>query len=334
MQRSRPRFLALGLPLGVVAVALSVVGSMAFGAAEIPLGRVVSALLAPDDSIAHAIVRTQRLPRAAIAAIVGASLAVAGGLMQGITRNVLASPSILGVNAGAALAVVGAVFLFSAEGRATTAVLALFGAGAAAIGVYALGSLGSLGAPGVRLVLAGAAVTALLTSLTTAILLVHRRTLEEIRFWLAGSVAGRDVEILWTLGPVLGLGLAAALLLGGRITILSLGEDVARGLGQATGRVRVASALCVTLLAGGAVAIAGPVGFVGLVVPNAVRSVVGTDYRWILPYSAVAGACLLIFADVAARSFLRPEEIPLGVMTAVIGAPVFVALVRSGRAGT
>ncbi|MFP3948454.1 MAG: FecCD family ABC transporter permease, partial [Longimicrobiales bacterium] len=213
------------------------------------------------------------------------------------------------------------------------AAVAFVGAGVTAVVVYLMGSLGGAAPASVKLVLAGAAVTALLTSLTTAVLLVDQQTLEQIRFWLAGSVAGRDLGLFLHLLPFLVVGMLLALLLGKPITTLSLGEDVARGLGQHTGRVKLVAAGSVALLAGSAVAVAGPIGFIGLVIPNAVRPLVGLDYRWILPYSAIAGAILLLVADVAARLVLRPEEMPVGVMTALIGGPVFIYLART-RVGT
>lgn len=329
MADRRGRRRAAGLVAGAGLLAVGALVSMVFGAASIPLEVVVSSLLAPDGSLEHLTVRTLRLPRTVVSVSVGAALGIAGGVMQGLTRNPLASPGILGVNAGAALAVVGATFLAGGESPLFYAFLAFSGAGVTSVAVYLLGSLGRAGPSPVRLILAGAAVTALLTSLTTAVLLLDRRSLEQIRFWLAGSVAGRDLELFLLLAPFLAAGAVAALVLGRAITALSLGEEVARGLGQHTGRVKLVAAGSVALLAGGSVAVAGPIGFIGLVIPNAVRPFVGTDYRWILPYSAVAGAGLLLAADVAARMVIRPGEMPVGVMTALIGGPVFIYLARA-----
>lgn len=320
--------LALGLGLGVVLLLLCLLLSLGFGASHIPPATVISALLDFDGSVEHLTVRSLRLPRALIAVAVGGALALAGAVMQGITRNPLASPGILGLNAGAALAVVAATYLWGLQSAAAAAGLAFAGAGATAVTVYLLGSVGRDGLASVRLVIAGAAITALLGSLTTAILIFDQQTLEQIRFWLAGSVAGRDLALLLRLLPYLLLGFGIAMVLAKQITTLTLGESVARGLGQRTLRVHLGAALAVTLLAGGSVAIAGPIAFVGLIVPNAVRSLVGVDYRWILPYSAVVGAVLLLVADVAARLVARPVEVPVGVMTAVIGGPVLIHLAR------
>jgi iron complex transport system permease protein len=208
------------------------------------------------------------------------------------------------------------------------ALFAFAGAALTASAVYALGSLGRGGPTPLKITVAGAALTALLSALTTAMLLLSQRTLEEVRFWLAGSLAGRDLALLMQAAPYLLAGLALALALGRRITTLSLGDDVARGLGQRTGWVKALAALATVLLAGGAVAVAGPIGFIGLVIPHLVRMLVGVDYRWILPYAALAGAIFLVFADLAARLLLRPIELPVGIMTALIGGPFFVYLVR------
>jgi iron complex transport system permease protein len=326
--RSGPALL-LGLLLGGGALALALLGSVAFGAAEIAPADVWAALFAFDaGSTEHLIIRTLRVPRAAVAALVGAALAVAGALMQGLTRNPLADPGILGIETGAALGVVAAVFFLDIGSLPLYALFAFAGAALTAVTVYGLGSLGLGGPTPLKITVAGAAVTALLSSLTTGILILNQRTLEEVRFWLAGSVAGRDLGLLLRVSPYLLAGLALALALGRQITTIALGDDVARGLGQRTGWVKALAAVATVLLAGGAVAVAGPVGFVGLVIPHAVRFLAGQDYRWILPYAALAGAIFLILADIAARMALRPVELPLGVMTALIGGPFFIYLVR------
>ena len=303
--------------------------SIGFGAADIAPADVWAALFAFDEtSTNHLIIRTLRIPRAAVAALVGASLAVAGAIMQGLTRNPLADPGILGINAGAALGVVLAVYFLSISSLAVYALFALAGATVTALAVYILGSIGRDGPTPFKLTIAGAALTALLSSLTTGILIFNQRTLEEVRFWLAGSVAGRDLSLLVQVSPYLLTGLLLALALGRQITTISLGEDVAKGLGQRTGWIKGLSALAVVLLASGSAAVAGPIGFIGLVIPHAVRLLVGVDYRWILPYAALAGAIFLILSDVAARMALRPLELPVGVMTALIGGPLFIYLVR------
>ncbi len=326
--RSRP-VLLLGLCLFIGILGLALMSSIAFGAADIAPTDVWAALIAFDaNSTEHLIIRTLRLPRAAVAALVGASLAVAGALMQGLTRNPLADTGILGIETGAALGVVAAVFFLNIGSLYVYALFAFAGAAATAIAVYTIGSLGRGGPTPLKITIAGAALTALLSSFTTGVLIFNQRTLEEVRFWLAGSVAGRDLNLLIQASPYLLLGLLLALALGRQITTISLGEDIASGLGQRTGWVKGLTAIATVLLAGGAVAVAGPIGFVGLVIPHAVRFLVGVDYRWILPYAALAGATFLVLTDIAARLVLRPTELPVGVMTALIGGPFFVYLVR------
>lgn len=326
--RSRPALVA-GIFVLLGALGFAAMSSIAFGAADITLPTVLQAVFAFDaDNTQHLIVRTLRVPRAVIAVMVGASLAVAGGVMQGWTRNPLADTGILGIETGAALGVVAGVFFLKIGSLSAYALFAFAGATATAAAVYALGSVGRSGPTPLKLTIAGAALTALLASLTTGILIFNQRTLEEVRFWLAGSVAGRDIELLLQAAPYLLIGLVIALALGRQITALSLGDDVAKGLGQKTGWVKGLSALAVVLLAGASVAVAGPIGFVGLVIPHMVRFVVGVDYRWVLPYSALCGAIFLLLCDVAARLVARPAEMPVGIMTALIGGPFFIWLVR------
>ncbi len=308
---------------------MALLASIAFGAADIDAATVWESIVAfdPEDT-SHLIIRTLRLPRALTAAIVGASLAVAGAIMQGLTRNPLADPGLLGIQAGAAFAVVGAVFFFRISALSTYAIFAFVGGGLTAGIVYALGSAGHGGPTPLKITIAGAAVSALISSLTTAMLLFNQRTLEEVRFWLVGSVAGRDFNLISQALPYLVVGLALALILGRQITTLTLGDDVAQGLGQNTTWIKLLSAIAVVLLAGASVALAGPIGFVGLVIPHVVRFFVGVDYRWILPYSMLLGGAFLVGSDVIGRVIARPSELAVGVMTALIGGPVFIALIR------
>ena len=323
---SRPILLAA---LGLMTLLVVMLAGVALGAANITPGDAWAALTAFDGtSTSHLIIRTLRVPRVLIAALVGASLGVAGAIMQGLTRNPLADPGILGINAGAALGVVLAVFFLKISSLSLYALFAMAGAAITALAVYSLGSMGYGGATPFKLTIAGAASAALLGSLTTGILIFNQRTLDEVRFWLAGSLAGRDLNLLLQVLPYLAVGLALAIGLGRQITTISLGEDVARGLGQRTGWIKALAALAVLLLAGGSVAVAGPIAFIGLVIPHVVRFVAGADYRSILPWSALAGAIFLILSDLAARLVVRPLELPVGVMTALIGGPIFIYLVR------
>ncbi|MDB9376309.1 FecCD family ABC transporter permease, partial [Nodularia sphaerocarpa] len=246
-----------------------------------------------------------------------------------ITRNPLADPGILGINAGASFAVVIAIFIFGTSAPSIYIWYAFAGAGITAISVYFLASLGRSGLTPLNLTIAGAAISALLASLITTILIVSQRTLEEIRFWLAGSLAGADTSLIGQVLPYICIGLILAFLLGRQITILSLGEDIAQGLGQQTLWIKIAAAISVFLLQGSAVAVAGGIGFIGLVVPHIVRFFVGVDYRWIIPYSALFGSILLLSSDIIARLVIRPQEIPVGIMTALVGAPFFIYLAKN-----
>jgi iron complex transport system permease protein len=317
-----------GLMACVILLAICLLASLVLGAAEITPKTVYESLTQFDNSTEHLIIRTVRLPRSLIAICVGAALAVSGSLMQGITQNPLASPSLLGINAGASFAVVLATLLLGENSLHVYAGFALVGAGITAAGVYFLGSLGRGGLTPLNVVLAGAALTAFLAAMTSGILIVSQRTLDEIRFWLAGSVAGRNLDLLKQVLPYFLIGLVLALALGRAITALSLGDSVAKGLGQQTGWVKGLAGISIVLLAGASVAIAGPISFIGLIVPHFSRFWIGLDYRFILPYAAFLGAILLLVADIAARSLFYPQELPVGLVMPLIGAPFFVYLAR------
>ena len=325
MLRSRLA-LMVGLAACLAVLFVCLLASVRFGAARIGTWDVIGAFTDYGGSEDDLIIRTLRVPRALVAALVGAALAVAGAIIQGLTRNPLADPWILGIEAGAAFAVVCSVFLLGASSLTTYALFAFLGGAIAALVVYALGTLGGMSP--MKLVVAGAALATLLSSLKTAVLILNQQTLEEIRFWLAGSVAGRDLSLLLQVLPYVGVGLLLAFAMGRQITALTLGDDVATGLGLRTSWLKILCVVAVVLLAGSAVAIAGPVGFVGLVIPHVARFLVGVDYRWVLPYSALLGAMLLVSADIAARLVLRPQELPVGIMTALVGAPFFIYLAR------
>lgn len=319
----------VGLLAGVLLLALVLAISITQGAAELSLGTVYKSLFAYDATVYdQLIIRMVRLPRVVVGAIIGAGLATAGAIMQGLTSNPLASPGILGINAGAAFAVVVGVYLLGSPPLLVYGILAIAGAAVAAVIVYTLGSLGRGGATPVKLTLAGVIFAMFTSAFTTAILVLDRNTFDQIRFWTVGSLSGRGWPMVLWLGPIVAVGLVGALLLGRQLTTISLGQDIAKGLGQNTARVKGLAAIAVILLAGGSVAIAGPVGFVGLVVPHVARAICGVDYRWILPYTAVTGAILVTFADTIGRVVQRPQEIPIGVMLAFVGAPFFIYLAR------
>ena len=320
--------------LFLVAIALAVAAllSLRIGSAGVSTADAIDALFnyAPE-SYEQTVVRSLRVPRTVIGIGVGAALAVAGAAMQAATRNPLAGPSILGVNSGAAFGVVCAVFFGGLTHPLAFVWFAFAGGLAAAVVAYAISSAGYGGASPVKLALAGVVVSALLSSWLTGLLLIDQQTLEVVRFWLAGSLAGRDVGVFLAVLPFLAAGTGVMLLLGNQLNVLSLGDDAARSLGMRVGLVRGLVTLLVVLMAGSAVAASGPIAFVGLAVPHMVRAISGPDYRWVLLFSALAGPLLLLCADIAGRVVIRPSEVQVGVITAVVGAPFLIYLVRQRR---
>jgi iron complex transport system permease protein len=251
--------------------------------------------------------------------------------MQALTRNPLADPGILGVEAGAAAAIVAAVAAFGVTEPSAYIWFSFLGAAVASVGVYVLGSHGRAGATPVRLALAGVAVTAALTAFTNALILLDPEAFDEFRHWVVGSLAGRDLAILAEIGPFLVAGTLIALALARPLNALALGDDSGRALGAHVARTRVVGAVSITLLCGAATAVAGPIVFVGLCVPHMARAIAGPDQRWVLGYSLLLAPILLLTADVIGRVVISPSELEVGVVTALIGAPVFVALVRRRR---
>ncbi|RJK96877.1 FecCD family ABC transporter permease [Vallicoccus soli] len=326
---ARARGARVAVLLAVTAALVVVVlASIAVGARSIPLGEVWSALWSPTGSDEDVIVRSLRVPRTVLGLAVGAALGVAGALIQGHTRNPLADPGLLGVTFGASFAVVLAIYLLGVTSALGYVWFAFAGALAASVVVFVLGSAGPAGGTPVTLALAGAAVSALLQALTSAVVLLDVTTLDAYRFWNVGSLAGRDVEVLGQLAPFLVLGLVLSLAHAPALNTLSLGEDVARGLGQDVRATRVVGVVAITLLAGAATAACGPIAFVGLVVPHVARALTGPDQRWLVPCAGLLGALLLLTADVVGRVVARPGELQVGIVLAVVGAPFFVALVR------
>lgn len=326
---ARTLVLLLALVLLVGAAVLSLV----VGSRALPTGDVVRVLLEDDGSQTAAIVRELRLPRTLVGGVVGAALGIAGAQFQALTRNPLADPGLLGVSAGAALAVVSTSTVLGVGGAAGQAWAALLGASAAAVAVYVLAGAGPSGASPLPLLLAGVAMTALLSSLTTVLVLLDADTLEEYRFWQVGSVAGRDVALLEPVLPFLVLGLLLAAATARTLDLLGLGDDLARGLGARVAWGRAGVALAGTLLTAAAVSVAGPLAFVGLVVPHLGRALVGPSARWLLPLCALLGASLLLVSDVLGRVVARPAEVQVGIVLAFVGVPVLVALARRRRLG-
>ncbi|MFI1018383.1 FecCD family ABC transporter permease [Streptomyces sp. NPDC020965] len=325
--RHRHRSLVL---LAAVALLLAVsVLSVMVGARGIAPGTVWDALFHFDGSSDEQVmVRELRVPRTVIGLLVGAALGMCGALIQAFTRNPLADPGVLGVNAGAGFAVTFAVAVLGLTDPSQFVWFALAGAFGVTILVYTLGSLGADRATPVKLTLAGVALTAVFGGLTSALTLKSLATLDIMRFWGVGSVGGRSLDILPVALPLIGAGLVLGLASARSLNALALGDDSARALGVRLGATRTGVVLAVTLLAGTAVAVAGPIAFVGLMVPHVVRWFTGPDQRWILPLTLVVAPSFLLAADIVGRVVLPSGELRVGLVTALIGAPVLVALVR------
>lgn len=315
--------------IGVLAIVSA--ASVLIGSQLMTVGHVAAAAFDPSNP-AHPIVAS-RIARTALAIVVGGALALAGALMQALTRNPIADPGILGVNAGAAFAVVLAISVFGVSRSVSYIWFAFVGAAAAMVLVHGIAAIGRGGATPAKLAISGAALTAATGSWTSGVLLTDQQTVQVFRLWQVGTVAGRGIDTLLTGLPFLLVGLVAALLAAPMLNTLALGDDVARGMGRTIWRDRLVVGTAITLLAGTATALAGPIAFVGLIVPHALRFVTGPDYRRVLPLTVGCGAALTVAADVIGRVILPPGEVQVGIMVAVIGVPVFLWVIRRGRLG-
>jgi iron complex transport system permease protein len=321
------------LALLLVALAAVAIASLAIGSKAIPLDHVWSALLTPTGSEDDTVVRSLRLPRTVLGIAVGFALGIAGAVIQGHTRNPLADPGLLGVSGGAAFFVVLGVTISGLTSLYGYVWFAFAGAFAASVLVFLLGSLRRGGPTPVTMALAGLVVSDLLIALTSAIVLRGGdATLDTYRFWSVGSLANRDPLLGLQVLPFLAVGVLLAALNTPALNNLALGEDVARGLGQHIRLARITGLAAVAVLTGAAVSVCGPINFLGLAVPHLMRPVTGPDYRWLLPASGLAGAVLLLVADIAGRVVARPSELPVGIVLGLLGAPFFVYLVRRSRA--
>lgn len=323
-----------GISLLAAALVIAVLVSLAIGAKSIPLRTVVDAFTAYDPANAdQVVVRELRAPRTLVGLLVGAALGVSGAVMQAITRNPLADPGLLGVNAGASFAVVVGIATFDVRSTLGLVWFAFAGAALASLVVHLLGSVSGRGgaATPVRLALSGAALSSLLFALTRAITLLDEATLDQFRFWAVGSLSGRDGDVVRSIAWFVAVGLALAIALTRPLNAIGLGEDAATGLGVRVAPTRCLAGVAVVLLCGAAVAACGPVAFVGLVVPHAVRILIGPDQRWLVAGCALAGPLLMIACDTIGRIVARPGEVQVGIMTAALGGPVFVLLVRRAR---
>jgi len=319
---------SLLIVLGLGALALAAFASLVLGATAIAPTEAVAALVAFDGSAEHVAVAEVRLPRTAVALLVGASLGVAGALMQAVARNDLADPSILGISMGAALATVAGQIVVGVDSAVLLVALAMGGASVAAAAIVAVGLLGRGGFAAERLVVAGAALSGLLLALVQGLLVIDRESLEAARHWLAGTLTGAGWDDVAATLPYLAVGAVIATAITRPLTTLGLGDDVASALGVRPRPVQAATAVAIVALAGASVALAGPIALVGLAVPHAARALVGRDIGPQLVACSVLGALLVVVSDIAARVLLAPEELPVGVVTAIVGAPVLLHVAR------
>ncbi|MEU4620738.1 iron ABC transporter permease [Actinoplanes sp. NPDC023801] len=324
----RPARVRLGWLLVLVAVLAAVtLASVAFGSRIVGWSDIVAATGGTDETLDQAAV-VKRIPRTVLAALAGAALALSGAVMQGVTRNPLADPGILGINMGAMLAIAVAMVTVGLSTATEYIWVAIAGAALSAVFVYAVGSLGRGGATPLKIALAGAATSAALASLVVAVVLPRGDIAENFQSWQVGGVGGASWESIVQVLPFLIAGLVVCLLSARPLNSLALGDELAAGLGERVAIARGAAALGAVVLCGAATAVAGPIAFVGLIVPHMCRLLVGLDHRWLLPFVTLAGAALLTFADVLGRVVNRPDEIEAGIITALIGAPFFIYIVR------
>jgi len=319
--------------IGIALLGLSIILSINFGASNLSYQDVWRAIFHFEaDNSSHVIIRELRLPRAVAAISVGAALAVSGAIMQGMTRNPLASPSIMGVTSGSSFLIAIALAVLPGISYLGLMMFSFVGAGLGAALVFGISAMAKGGVTPVKLALVGSAITSLLSSLSTAIGIKFNVS-KDISYWYAGGVSSIQPQHILFATPFIIVGLILALILSRSISVLSLGEDVAKGLGQRTGYVQLLGTIAVLLLTGAAVSIAGMIGFVGLVIPHITRFLVGVDYRWIIPCSAILGGLLLITADIIGRMVNPPFETPVSAITALIGVPFFLYLARKEGRG-
>jgi len=312
-------------------LALCVLASLAWGSKSIEFSKVVNSLLDSNDTSFAALVVRERIPRTVFSIMAGASLGISGALMQSITRNPIADPSILGVNTGASLFVVIGIAFFNINSANQYIWFALAGAGITSVLVYIIASIGNGGMTPIKLALSGAATSAVLSSLVSAIMLPRSEVMDAYRFWQVGSVSGATWESIALILPFIIIGLIISIAATPALNILALGDEVATGLGVNTGVIRLVCAVAGVMLTGATTAIAGPIGFIGLMIPHSIRLVFGSNLKGIVPLSAIGGAALLILSDVLGRVIGSPGEVQVGIITAFLGAPILIIVARKAK---
>ncbi|MFD6332584.1 FecCD family ABC transporter permease [Streptomyces niveus] len=330
----RRRVMGVGAMVVILVIAGAV--SLAVGARALSPADVWHGLFGPPDpdqrlTEIRLIVRTVRIPRTVLAVVAGIALGVGGALIQGYTRNPIADTGLLGVNAGASFAVVTVIAVFGFTNPFQYVWFAFVGAGAAGVVVFGLASIGRGAGNPLTLALAGQGVTVFLGAMTTAVSLSDQKSLNALRFWNSGSVAGVGFDVIWPVTAFIAVGLVLALVTLPALNLLNLGDDVARGLGVNIALSRTIGIVAITLLAGAATAACGPIAFLGLMVAHIARYLTGPDYRWLVPYAGLLGAVVLLVSDILGRLVVRPGELDSGVVVALIGAPFFAGLVWRGK---
>lgn len=328
---NKPSNIGVLIVVSIVALGLCILASLSFGARFISFLEVIETLLYSRKTSINEIIVYERIPRTIFGIIAGAALGISGVLMQSITRNPIADPSILGVNTGASLFVVGGIAFFQISTSSEYIAFALVGAALTTIFVYSIGSMGQGGATPIKLALAGVATSAALSSIISSIILTRNDIMNTVRFWQVGSIGGATWEGILAILPFIIVGFIITVVLTPSLDALSMGDDIATGLGVRTGTVRLLAAFAGVLLCGATTALAGPIGFVGIMVPHTVRLICGPNLKKIIPMSAVGGAILLVFADIIGRLLGSPSEVEAGIVTAFIGAPILVTIAMRAK---
>ncbi len=305
--------------------------SISLGAKSIAFSKVIDVLLGNDPDSLEAAIILQRIPRTVFGILAGGALGISGALMQSITRNPIADPSILGVNTGASLFVVAGIAFFNITVAYQYIWLAIIGAGVTAVFVYSVASMGKDGATPLKLALSGSAVSIVLGSLVSTIMLPNNRVMEAFRFWQVGSIGSATWESIMLISPFLIVGFIISMFISGYLNNLALGDEAATALGTNVVMTRTIGALSSVLLCGATTALAGPIGFVGLIIPHIIRLIFGSEMSKMLPLSFLGSAILMLVSDIIGRIISLPGETEVGIVTAVIGAPVFILAIRKGR---